>query len=180
MENSGPVSEIHVVSDDRYAPYQYKEHFYPNQPIFYMNQPRVQDTPPVSSKFLYMNNPVDDTYMLQSQGLQRQASDFSWGEHDTKPAAVPSSPKQSPTPTIELEPGVFLRLRGAVETQMAIQSGHFIATDCPCCTATICCIENADYVVCPDCRVVSPIQGAANDARSDGSVGLGFKFDNCL
>jgi hypothetical protein len=38
------------------------------------------------------------------------------------------------------------------------------------------CIQNADYVLCPDCRVVSRMEGASSTGM--GGVGLGFKYED--
>ena len=78
-------------------------------------------------------------------------------------------------PTVEVAPGVSLRLRGAAETTWAIQNDFYIPIECVCCTQTILCIQDADYVLCPDCRVVGPIRPPQE--RSNGGVGLGCRPD---
>lgn len=82
--------------------------------------------------------------------------------------------KRAPScPTIEVAPGEFLRLRGAAETSQAIQNDFYIPAECVCCNQTILCIQDADYVLCPDCRVVVPLRPV--DERNNGGVGLGCK-----
>jgi hypothetical protein len=77
-----------------------------------------------------------------------------------------------PTVTVEVAPGVNLRLRGAVETLQAIEDDFYVPVYCSCCTTMIFCIEDADFVLCPDCRVVSPVA----DTASNGSQGVGLGF----
>jgi hypothetical protein len=48
--------------------------------------------------------------------------------------------------------------------------------ECICCESTIFCIQDADYVLCPDCRVVSRLEGSSS--RGMGGVGLGFKYED--
>ena len=96
-----------------------------------------------------------------------------------QPPPIPVSPSKScfgtSFPTIEVAPGVFLRLRGAAETSWAIRNDFYIPIECVCCTRTILCIQDADYVLCPDCRVVGPIRPPQE--RSNGGVGLGCRPD---
>lgn len=83
---------------------------------------------------------------------------------------VPSSQ----LPTIEIAPGVHARLRGARETWASIEQDSYIPTQCFCCQTEICCIMDANYVLCPACKVVSPLENGVED----GGVGLGFTFDD--
>ena len=39
------------------------------------------------------------------------------------------------------------------------------------------CIMDANYVVCPSCKVVSPLEAGA-DKDYHGGVGLGFTFED--
>jgi hypothetical protein len=109
--------------------------------------------------------------------------------HDQNASRVPSSsdrkihamPELSqmpppPQPTIEISPGVHLRLRGADETWKAIANDYYMPAECICCESAIFCIQDADYVLCPDCRVVSLMEGPSS--RGMGGVGLGFKYED--
>jgi hypothetical protein len=78
--------------------------------------------------------------------------------------------------TIEVSPGEHLRLRGADETWRAVQVDFYMPCECMCCSLTIFCIQDAACVLCPECRVVSPMVGASTG--SDGGVGLGFTIDD--
>jgi hypothetical protein len=79
------------------------------------------------------------------------------------------------TSTIEVSPGVFLKLRGAEETWRAIKLDFFMPCECSCCCLMIFCIQDAEFVLCPECRVVS-ISGNDRTGK-DGGVGLGFGLE---
>jgi len=68
-------------------------------------------------------------------------------------------------------------LRGSEETWGAIKRGNYASVTCEACQADLCCIADADMVVCPDCRCVSPLDGrmmpTAAGGFSEGGVGLG-------
>jgi hypothetical protein len=85
-------------------------------------------------------------------------------------------PPPSPQTTLEISPGVHVRLRGASETWKAIENDFYMPAECVCCESTIFCIQNADFVLCPDCRVVSRMEGVSS--RGMGGVGLGFKYED--
>lgn len=70
---------------------------------------------------------------------------------------------------IEVYPGVFSPLRGANETNRAISLGCFKDTSCFDCMARIRCIQDAEYVLCPTCKVISPLL-----TEKGHGVGLGL------
>jgi len=88
------------------------------------------------------------------------------------------SPTCSIEKTVEVFPGEFLRLRGAEETRQAIQNDFFMPCECVCCFLTILCILDADFALCPKCRVVSPMSCSSCNGSSDGGVGLGFTIED--
>jgi hypothetical protein len=75
--------------------------------------------------------------------------------------------------TIEISPGFRVRLRGADETWRAVENDFYMPTQCIACSITVFCIQDADYVVCPECRVVSPME---EPATGSGGCGLGFSI----
>ena len=88
---------------------------------------------------------------------------------------------------IPIAPGVNARLRGADETWQCIERDFYLPVVCFACTLEMCCIQDADYVICPMCRVVSPLDGGhaasphvSNDLREqrEQTVGLGFTFED--
>lgn len=75
---------------------------------------------------------------------------------------------------IEVAPGQYMRLRGADETWTAIQDDFYAPCVCYACDLTLFCIQNATYVLCPQCQVVNPFDGD----ESNGGVGLGFTIES--
>jgi hypothetical protein len=100
---------------------------------------------------------------------------YSIPEVSPKPTPPPPTPPSS-RPTIEISPGVHVRLRGADETWKAVENDFYMPAECICCESTIFCIQNADYILCPDCRVVSRMEGLSSHGM--GGVGLGFKYED--
>lgn len=73
--------------------------------------------------------------------------------------------------SIEITPGFTARLRGAEETWRAIENDFYLPAPCFCCqTDELFCIMDASFVLCPSCKVVSPME----EGSMDGGVGLGF------
>ena len=92
---------------------------------------------------------------------------------------------------IEIAPGLRVRLRGAEETMNAIASDRLATEFCTCCQELLHCVRDADYVLCPNCKVVSPLmensysgqqqhrqEGGGGGQNVVGSVGLGMKHDD--
>ena len=67
---------------------------------------------------------------------------------------------------IEVSPGVFMPMRGAEETELAIQSGMIQEMACFCCTTQLCCITTAEFVYCPICSVIGPIESSPSSSSS--------------
>jgi hypothetical protein len=81
----------------------------------------------------------------------------------------------NPPTFIDIAPGCCLRLRGAKETWACVEQDFFIPTSCFACSLDLCCIQDAEYVLCPRCRVVSPLRGSSlQSINGAGGVGLGF------
>jgi hypothetical protein len=121
--------------------------------------------------------------MNDSMGKTSDHSSSSNTERTSMPevSLMPPPPPRPPPPpssqrTVEISPGVHVRLRGADETWRAIENDYYMPAQCICCESTIFCIQNADYVLCPDCRVVSRMEGLSS--HGIGGVGLGFKYED--
>jgi hypothetical protein len=76
-----------------------------------------------------------------------------------------------------------MQLRGADETWEAVQVGGYAPAMCLSCNLDLLAIVDAEYVLCPSCRVVSPIMDDGSGFRSEESavnhgVGLGFKVED--
>ena len=90
-------------------------------------------------------------------------------------AALPLATTPVPTHLLEIAPGVTARLRGAQETMNCIANDFYLPTTCFACETNLFCIMDADYVLCPLCKVVSPV---SENGDTDGGIGLGFTFDD--
>jgi hypothetical protein len=75
------------------------------------------------------------------------------------------------TITIEVQPGLSLPLRGKDETLSAIANNFCTKVHCMACTMELTCIANAEYVLCPVCKSISPIEN--NHTAPSFGVGLG-------
>jgi hypothetical protein len=79
-------------------------------------------------------------------------------------------------PLVEVSPGIFMKLRGSSESWQALQAGKVIITSCQVCDITLRCVEDAECVICPTCRVISPVQGVRS-SQGGGGLGLGLLVD---
>lgn len=109
----------------------------------------------------------------RSQHVEQQRRETESHVHAKKPGP----------PLIEIEPGWFAHLRGATETFDAVKCDFFVPTECYCCSSTVFCIQDADFILCPTCRVVSQISvenggGSEQNGGTGGGVGLGFTIDD--
>jgi hypothetical protein len=117
----------------------------------------------------YATTPQDDRFSHSKCTLDEKISSNQM--FNEKERAFSSS-----TTTIEVSPGEHLRLRGAEETWRAVQVDFYMPSECMCCTLTVFCIQDASFILCPACRVVSPMVGAS--AGCQGGVGLGFTMED--
>ncbi len=148
-----------------------------------------------SKEYLPSDNDFsDDCYYDKQQSLPKSTSstlkDFSsYSAYGTsmedfnakmKARAVPTPLSSAPAPTssrlqIEVTHGVFMNVLGSAETCVAIQANYLAHTYCICCNLALYCIRDAGYVLCPDCRVVSPVEmGDDNLTNISATVGLGI------
>lgn len=105
----------------------------------------------------------------------------------TSTSANTSSPAtaavEDATTLILIAPGVKARLRGTTETLAAVTGDAYTLTQCLSCQATLGCIANAAYILCPSCKVVSPLSndsdGDKNNKKDNAEgVGLGFTMEH--
>lgn len=87
-------------------------------------------------------------------------------------ASSPTEPTATSMLEIEVAPGVFRPFRGAMETMLAIRSGHVVEIICACCQTWLLCVRDAEYCLCPDCRVISPIE-SQEPSNEGGGISLG-------
>jgi hypothetical protein len=120
---------------------------------------------------------VPSLLVASDASSSEESTDYCMGSTSSHSSSSDLSQVPSPSPmTIEISPGVYVRLRGANETWKAIENDFYMPAECICCESTIFCIQNADFVLCPDCRVVSRMECVSS--RGMGGVGLGFKYED--
>lgn len=173
----------------------FRQHAPPNFPNSYRHHPTDSDIPSLveSDSSLLENSWSDDEQWNRKMpphmdDLERKlpARTFSRGRESPerqvsyserirqKEMEYSGGPKvRHGTRRMEIAPGVLVRLRGADETWNAVCQDFFLPSECRCCSQTIFCIQDADFILCPECKVVSPVDGKAYNG-SDGGVGLGF------
>jgi hypothetical protein len=78
---------------------------------------------------------------------------------------------------IEISPGIQARLRGSEETWQAILDGGYAPVHCMGCNTSLFAIQDCSFVLCPHCRVVSPMDAADNKRDA---VSMGFTFDDLV
>jgi hypothetical protein len=76
---------------------------------------------------------------------------------------------------LEIASGLEVQLRGSLETRRAIQNWEIIRVDCLECTVQLHCIEDAEYLLCPLCRCISPLSISRQLKSTAYGVGLGFQ-----
>ncbi|CAB9515585.1 expressed unknown protein [Seminavis robusta] len=97
-------------------------------------------------------------------------------EEEPVPQEDHSESESAPARTMEIAPNVHVQVRSSQETYKAVQSGDYTVATCFACCATIVCVNDAAYVLCPDCQVVSPLGfGAptADASKKDDPYGIG-------
>ena len=58
---------------------------------------------------------------------------------------------------VEVYPGKLMKLRGAKETIEAIARGHSKSVSCYACGLGLRCVADCELVICPECRIMSPV-----------------------
>lgn len=96
-------------------------------------------------------------------------------EPSRRPQAFTIQGNLAQLPLVEVSPGVFMNLRGSSETWQALQAGRVTVTTCQLCCQLLRCVQDAECVLCPTCRVVSPLQGTCTGSRR--GLGLGLRID---
>jgi len=86
---------------------------------------------------------------------------------------VPQQEEEEERPFMEVEEGRFVPLRGSAETWQGIIEGKIQQADCWVCSTKLECLKDADFVLCPECRSITPLPEDPN--RHVGGVGLGIK-----
>ena len=109
-----------------------------------------------------------------------------WGgeRHVEQQQTQPKEPAR-----VEISPGVTVVLRCVDETMKAIRNDFFLPVSCLGCSLDLFCIADAQYVICPTCRVVSPLMEMGSFGRDDGEhkeleerwgLGLGVTYESLV
>lgn len=119
---------------------------------------RVSSRPPM---------PPDESQSLPCQyhdscSSLNTAVSFFEDDHDDDHAYQQQLPSRIPVVQIEVEPGVFLPLRGAAETIRAVNTGRAQLVDCMACGCLLSCVPDCEVVLCPECRFFSPAGDGSN------------------
>ena len=111
----------------------------------------------------------------------------------SKPSTKENQRNEENSLSIEISPGLFAQLLKGRQTWNAMHNGTSVSAACIICNATLQCCPEADYILCPDCNVVSPLTTDCDSRRRDsstrnlhqdvansmgvhvGAVGLGYK-----
>lgn len=97
-------------------------------------------------------------------------------EQQHSAAAAASVEEDQERPLVEISPGVHEPLRKADETVRAVRVDFYVPVSCFGCSQDIFCIADAKYVICPTCKVVSPIEEGALEGKVLRQHGLGLGF----
>ena len=133
-----------------------------------------------SSRSIGLDAPSQHARSNARTGFRHQTTPDRY-RHASSSDMRPSSANQNPQELkVEISPNVWVRLRGADETWACVEQDFFMPVVCFGCSSELCCIQDADFVLCPMCRVVSPMNGIVDAGTSEGGVGLGFTFDDLM
>lgn len=79
---------------------------------------------------------------------------------------------------VEIMPGLEVTLRSADETREAIRKHFYNPTLCYGCFKEFFCIADAKYHICPQCKVVSPLENDCIPNSKRHGVGMGFTVES--
>lgn len=96
-------------------------------------------------------------------------------QHPSSPNPVEEDEGAVPfdRPLVEVAPGHWVELRGSEETWAALQRGFSRKLNCFCCETSMKVIADAAMVLCPECRMICPLE---SEGGAEGTgLGLGVK-----
>jgi hypothetical protein len=93
--------------------------------------------------------------------------------------SISAPPSRLFSTLVEVFPGLSAPLRGSDETKTAVAHEYYTSLVCFGCTTPINCIADVQFVICPICQVISPVdqdtfRGEAMTADMRWGLGLGF------
>jgi hypothetical protein len=151
----------------------FSEHNMPSRKLDFRDDfTRLSQKP--STRTIYEEAPREDENSDSTTRGEQQQEIVAQEEEELK--------KPPPATQIEIEvyPSYYLPIRGAAETDRAIQQRRVRPTVCSCCTSQLYCIMVAEYVLCPTCREISPVDFNPNTSLGQhvGGVGLGLTAES--
>ena len=122
---------------------------------------------------------------FEAEKMQGSLSSLSTSDL-TPPASSPQfTSRRDNTPSmVDVAPGVRLPLLSAEEQLEKLIAGQVVVTQCISCQQELTCAEDAEYLLCDDCWVCSPIE--SSDVRqqvgafSRRGVCIGYRTDDLL
>jgi hypothetical protein len=121
-------------------------------------------------------------HMARIVGEQRQL----------QPSSVPALERRVTNPTegarnatadtpclVDIVPGVQAPLRGTREIYQAVSNDFHSNVTCWGCSMELCCIADLSYIVCPECKVISSLEGCLFEGKEvrRWGLGLGFRYE---
>jgi hypothetical protein len=95
------------------------------------------------------------------------------------PEPQPQQTEKRSDVIIEVAPGVQVVLRGSQETWEAIKDDFYMPCHCIGCDTSLFVIQDAAYVLCPQCYSIVPLDGEFID-RAVSGVGMGFVIEDLM
>mmetsp|Transcript_8871 Transcript_8871/g.13735 ORF Transcript_8871/g.13735 Transcript_8871/m.13735 type:complete len:234 (-) Transcript_8871:221-922(-) len=153
-----------------------------------MDDIMARETKPSTREVLLTKNGmslVETRRMLFSQRcleIENKEIAFEQGQQGQKSqqGAVEVPEVQKQFLQVEVAPNVFLPLRGSRETHKALEEGNMAPVECLVCNLELLCLWDADLVLCPECRSMTPLSQTDNETGGQtnvrrGGLGLGVK-----
>jgi hypothetical protein len=69
---------------------------------------------------------------------------------------------------VEICPGIYCTLRSVEETEDAWNNGRCAFMDCCICTVKLAFLADSEFVICPDCDSILPVDGRISDGSLPG------------
>mmetsp|Transcript_27320 Transcript_27320/g.31187 ORF Transcript_27320/g.31187 Transcript_27320/m.31187 type:complete len:241 (+) Transcript_27320:87-809(+) len=122
-------------------------------------------------KYMEQNNRI----ILSNPESLTTVSDFPSSDEDVSDYG----PEDEDVLMVEVAPGVEVQLRGSSETRSSIKKWQIAQVTCLECCVQLYCIDDAEYVLCPMCRCVSPLALLCSNFNAEIAYGVGLGFQSC-
>jgi hypothetical protein len=126
------------------------------------NEPTSRTYPDEGHSSFSINSSFSDN--TSAANKERENDHESWSSSDIEEPHTREKQRM-----VQVTADLELPLHGAKEMCQALRTGNTVPVVCLICFASLRCIDIAQYVVCPDCRCLTPLE-----TNSSGGVGLGL------